>query len=158
MKLNKKFDLIIAAFRVLSHISEPEDQIRALNKVYDHLVPGGRFIFDLYVPNLKLLHEGFTENIDFDGEFEGKRLQRVTSMKADLINQISYVTMTFILYENGQKRIEKWEFPMRFYFRYEIEHLVKRSKLKLLKILGDFEGNDLCHDSKEFIVICSKQK
>ncbi len=46
--------------------------------------------------------------------------------------------------------------PFRFYFRYELEHLIKRSKLTLEKIWGDFEEGDLTGDSKEFIVVCRK--
>jgi hypothetical protein len=157
MNLNRTFDLIIAPFRVFSHIMSLEEQLRGLDKVYDHLNESGRFIFDLYVPNLKVLSEGITEKIDFEGTYQGKKLTRVTSMKADLINQISWVTMTFLLGEMGERRSDTWTFPMRFYFRYEIEHLVRRSRLQLLKICGDFNGNDLQFDSREFIVICCKK-
>ena len=46
---------------------------------------------------------------------------------------------------------------MRFFFRYELEHLVERSKFECYKILGDYHGNELNQDSKEFVVICQKQ-
>ncbi|MCX6235859.1 MAG: class I SAM-dependent methyltransferase [Bacteroidetes bacterium] len=157
MKLDKRFHLILAAFRVLSHITQPDDQVAALNKVYDHLEPGGIFIFDLYVPSLKMLLEGLTEQVDFEGEYQGKPLKRVISMHADLIDQISYVTMTFILGEGGNEKTETWSFPMRFYFRYEIEHLVHRSELTLKHIYGDFSGKDLVPDSREFVVVCSRE-
>jgi SAM-dependent methyltransferase len=158
MNLNRTFDLIIAPFRVFSHILTVEEQLRALNKVYDHLNDNGRFIFDLYVPNLSYLVQGINEQVDFEGIYRGQKLTRVTSMKADLINQVSWVTMTFHLVEGKKLRSDTWTFPMRFYFRYEIEHLIRRSKLHLVKIMGDFAGNDLQPDSKEFIIVCGKIK
>ncbi|MFA4839600.1 MAG: hypothetical protein WC703_09015 [Candidatus Neomarinimicrobiota bacterium] len=45
---------------------------------------------------------------------------------------------------------------MRYFFRYELEHLIARSRLTLQTILGDFQGNPLSENSGEFIVIASK--
>jgi len=58
---------------------------------------GGAFLFDLYVPNLKLLLEGMPELDDFDGEYApGLRLRRtVSSMPADLSRQTNRVRMRF---------------------------------------------------------------
>ena len=156
--LEKKFDLIIAPFRVFSHIIDTENQLRALNQIHHHLIPGGYLIFDLFIPNLKLLLKGLKKTVDFDGEYKpGLKVRRATAMEADLINQISHVHMTFS-WENGGHPISKtWNFPMRYYFRYELEHLIHRSKLKLVKIFGDFDENSLCADSREFIVVCQQE-
>jgi SAM-dependent methyltransferase len=155
MKLGKRFHMIIAPFRVLSHIIDIDDQIRALDAVHDHLVLGGVFIFDLYVPNLKLLLDGLAPNVDFDGEYApGKRLRRTTSAISNLISQITSVTMTFEWEDEGQPYSREWIFPMRFFFRYELEHLIARSKLKLKAICGDFAESALDSGSKEFIVHC----
>jgi SAM-dependent methyltransferase len=49
------FSTILAPFRVFMHLIETNDQIKALNHVYDQLEEDGSFIFDLYVPAPKLL-------------------------------------------------------------------------------------------------------
>jgi SAM-dependent methyltransferase len=155
MELGRRFDLIVAPFRVLSHIVGLDDQIRALNAVSDHLVPGGIFIFDLYVPDLKLLLDGLPPTVDFEGEYApGQHLRRTTSATADLITQISSVTMAYAWEDGGQRYHDEWSFPMRFFFRYELEHLIARSKLKLKAIYGDFAESALSSSSKEFIVHC----
>ena len=158
LNLNKKFDLAVAPFRVFSHLLRVEDQLQALNSVHDHLNPGGKFIFDLFVPDLRLLQEGVREQTDFEGEYApGKKLRRVVSSNADLINQISQVTMTLIWDEDNAQKTETWDLPMRFYFRYELEHLVCRSRLALSHIYGDYEEHDLGTDSKDFIVVCERR-
>jgi SAM-dependent methyltransferase len=152
-----KFDLIIAPFRVYSHLLTVEEQLSALNNAYDHLSENGQLIFDLYVPNPAMIASGMSNIVDFEGEYEpGKKFSRTVDMKADIVNQISDITMTFKWDQDGRARVEKWNFRFRFYFRYEIEHLIERSKLTLEKIYGDFTGGDLKEDSKEFIVICRK--
>jgi SAM-dependent methyltransferase len=157
LHLEKKFDLIVAPFRVFSHIIEVDDQLQALNRVYDHLNPGGRLIFDLYVPNLQMLLSGIHDNVDFEGEYEpGKKLKRITSMRADLISQISYVSMTFVWQEGGKEISKEWRFPMRYYFRFELEHLIHRSPLTLENIYGDFHEGKLNAGSSEFVVVCRR--
>jgi SAM-dependent methyltransferase len=155
--LNKKFALAVAPFRVFSHLVDVEDQLQALNSIYDHLNPGGRFIFDLYVPDLKILQNGIKGETDFDGEYApGKKLKRVVSADPDLISQVNKVTMTLTWDEEGGQKTSSWQLLMRFFFRYELEHLVARSKLKLEHIYGDYEGHDLSSKSKDFIVVCRR--
>lgn len=156
-KLQQRFDLIIAPFRVFMHLLSVVEQHKALESVYAHLNPSGIFIFDLFVPNLKMLHEGLNNHKDFEGEYEpGKKLVRYSSMWADPINQISYVTFKLVWDEDGVEKTEEWKTNLRFFFRYELEHLIKQSDFKLVNILGDFEEGNLNKDSKEFIVVCKK--
>jgi len=157
LNMDKKFDLIIAPFRVFMHIISVEDQLQALNKVHEHLVSGGQFIFDLFVPDLKLLLHGLDNVVDFEGEYEhGKKSKRITSMKADIINQLSHITYKFVWDQEGEGVSKEWKTDLRFFFRYELEHLINQSKLKPVNIFGDFEENNLNGESKEFIVICIK--
>jgi len=157
LDLGMKFDLILGPFRVLSHVIETSDQLSLLNQVNKHLNPDGIFIFDLYVPNLSMLLKGINNLTDFDSEYEkGKKLKRIVNMHADLINQISHVNMKLIWDENNEEVQKDWNFKMRYFFRFELEHLIKRSNLELIQIYGDFKGNGLNSDSKEFIVVCRK--
>ena len=55
LKMDKKFALILAPFRVFSHIIEIEDQLKVLNNVAHHLAENGRFIFDVFIPNHKMI-------------------------------------------------------------------------------------------------------
>jgi SAM-dependent methyltransferase len=157
-RLGRRFALVVAPFRVLSHVPSIEDQLRLLDTVHEHLVPGGAFVFDLYVPNLKLLLEGLSETRDFDGEWApGRKLRRfVSSAPADLSRQMNRVRMCFEWEEEDGEHRDTWEFEMRFYFRFEIEHLVARSKLRLESLHGDFAGGPLTAASRELVVVCRR--
>jgi len=156
-RLDTKFDLIIAPFRVFMHLTEKEEQLKALNNVYDHLNNGGQFIFDVFVPALRPLIEGLDNVTDFEGEYEpGNRMKRIVSTNPDLINQIINITFRFEWNEGSSNYSREWKTPMRFFFRFELEHLVERSKFNKYNIAGDFTGNALNSDSKEFILTCTK--
>jgi SAM-dependent methyltransferase len=140
MRPDRSFALVCAPFRVLSHVHETA------------------FIFDLYVPDLKMLAEGVPEHADFDGEYApGRRLRRfVTAAPGDLSCQRNRVRMAFRWDEEDGEHQGEWSFEMRFFFRFEIEHLVARSKLGLEALYGDFAGGPLTAVSREFVVVCRK--
>jgi SAM-dependent methyltransferase len=158
MALGRRFALVAAPFRVLSHVADVEEQLRLLDTVHEHLVHGGTFVFDLYVPNLKLLLEGMPETCDLDGEWSpGRRLRRfVSSAPADLARQTNRVRMRFVWDEADGEHRGDWELEMRFFFRFEIEHLVARSRLRLESLHGDFAGGPLTADSREYVVVCRR--
>lgn len=157
-KFNFKFDLIIAPFRVFMHLYDKKDQIRALNNVYNHLNNKGKLIFDTFVPDLNQLIKGIHEQTDFEGEYEpGKKVKRIVSTKPDLINQIIDVSFRLEWDENDERKKDDWNIPLRFFFRYELEHLIERSEFDTYKIYGDYSENDLNKESKEFIAVCHKK-
>jgi SAM-dependent methyltransferase len=160
LRTDRRFALAVAPFRVLSHVHEAGDQLQLLDAVHAVLEPSGRFVFDLYVPSLKLLLEGLPEMNDFDGEHApGRRLRRfVSSSPADLARQTNHVRMSFLWEEEDGEHRGDWEFDMRFFFRFELEHLVARSRLRLEAIHGDFEGGALTPESREYVVVCRREE
>jgi SAM-dependent methyltransferase len=155
--LDTRFDLVIAPFRVFMHLLDKNDQLRALNNVHAHLNHGGRFIFDVFVPDLSLLQNGIRARVDFEGEYApGHRLKRVVDSIPDLTNQKLDITFYIEWEEEGKVLSDKWSLPLRFFFRYELEHLIERSDFGSYKIYGDYAGNELGSNSKEFLIVCYK--
>lgn len=156
-RLQRRYALVLAPFRVLSHVAETEDQLRLLDNVHAHLLPDGHFVFDLYVPDPRILADGMAEHVDFDGEHApGRRLRRLVSARSDVVSQRTFGRMRFLWDEDGEERRSEWDFVLRFFFRYELEHLVARSRLTLESIHGDFQGGALAPDSREFVVTCRR--
>ncbi len=157
-KLHIKFDLIIAPFHVMMHILGKDEQLKAINNVYKHLTTNGRSIFNVFVPDLNQLISGIYNRVDFEDEYNpGKRIKRTVSTKPDLINQLIHITFLLEWNEDHEIKHEEWTFPLRYFFRYELEHLMERSQFEKYKIIGDYLGNELKQNSKEFILICQKQ-
>ncbi len=57
----------------------------------------------------------------------------------------------------GTEREATWSFPMRFFFRYELERLIRLSNLRLEAIYGDFQGNPPTKESSDFGIACGQQ-
>ena len=87
-----KFALIIAPFRVIMHLLDKEQQMKAIDNIYEHLNNNGRFIFDTFIPDMNQLIKGTNNQLDFDGEYDsGQKIKRIVSTSPDLINQIIQV-------------------------------------------------------------------
>jgi SAM-dependent methyltransferase len=152
---NFKFSLIIAPFRTFMHLVSIEEQMRALENIHAHLAKGGTFIFDLFVPSLDILLNGIKDQIDFEAEVEPDLImRRIVNSKSDLIDQITYINFCFEFDDGKTCTKQEWNSCLRLFFRWELEHLLNQSPFKNWKIFGDFYGNPLSKDSKEFIVIC----
>ena len=152
-----KFDLIIAPFRVIMHLLNKEDQIKAINNVYKHLNKNGRFIFDVFVPDLNQLINGIDNYMDFEGEYKpGRSIKRFVTTVPDLINQRINITFHMEWDEDNTTKHDYWQLYLRFFFRYELEHLVERTAFESYHIYGDYNGGELKKGSREFLVVCRR--
>lgn len=156
--LDKKFNLIIAPFRVFSHLTQTGDQLKAFRSIHSHLAEGGRFIFDLFLPHPEYIFKGREEKMDFEGEYEpGKMLRRYASFTPDYVNQVNNVTFRHEWEEDGELKQESWSFPMRYYFRYELEHLLALTGFRIDKIYGDFQEGELENGKWEMVIESVKE-
>ena len=76
--VDEQFPLVLCPFRSLLHMQTDEDRRRALRAVRRLLLPGGRFVFDVFEPSQEDIDEtdgrwlerepGIWERADWDGE------------------------------------------------------------------------------------------
>jgi SAM-dependent methyltransferase len=152
------FSLIIAPFRVFMHLSDSTGQLAALDHVYDQLAGEGEFVFDLYIPDPGLLATGMNEVMDFEGEYEpGNVIRRFVSSHSDIVTQVNHLSMRFDWNEGEKTFSETWNSELRFFFRFELEYLLKQSKFMTCSIFGDYQENPLSAGSRDFVVVCRKQ-
>ena len=151
--LGKKFKLTIVPFRIFQHLLTIDEQLAALNCIKNHLDDDGKLIFDVFVPNIKRLSEPVINLFETTVEYApGKTVQRFFDAVPDHLNQIIDITFTFKWSENGEEKTEKDYFPFRYFFKYELEHLMARAGLKIDHIYGDFNGGELNNSSNDFVI------
>ncbi len=153
----KAFKLVISPFRVFQHLLTIEDQLNALDSIYNVLEPGGRLIFDVFNPDLKRITHPVENVLEFDGEYlPGHKLQRFFSVNYDNLIQQMDLTFKFIWEEGGLEKTDTFSTKLRYYFRYELENLIGRTKFNLENIYGNFKLEELSSKSSEQILILRK--
>jgi ubiquinone/menaquinone biosynthesis C-methylase UbiE len=132
-----RFRLITAPFRVLQHLLDVETQLAALSNIRRHLALGGVFVFDVFDPKLESMAQAWVP--EGQGEaftHEGYSMRRYDSIRRDLSTQVMSVTFR---YEGGPNELQgTTDIQMRWYYRYEIEHLLQRAGFSELTFYRDF--------------------
>jgi SAM-dependent methyltransferase len=143
--LGQTFKLITIPFRPFQHLIELEDQIACLRCIHRHLADNGHFILDLFNPSLTFLAQNLTGEEHDDGpEFtlpDGRRVQRRSRVvKRDVFRQYQDVELIyFVTHPDGRAERLVHAFPMRYLFRYEVEHLLARCGFKVEALYADYD-------------------
>ncbi len=152
---NDRFALIFSAFRAFQHLVTLEQQLHCLECVRRHLAPGGLLAFDVFTPRLDriaIVEESEREDVRF--EQDGEEVVRHTSVERDLTRQVMQVRMRYERRRGGGVvGGDVVEFSMRYFFRYELEHLLTRAGFSDLSFLGNFDGRPYDYHAGETICL-----
>ena len=143
--LGQMFKLITIPFRPFQHLIEVEDQIACLRCIRRHLADDGRFILDLFNPSLPVMAREVTgEEQGDEPEFtmpDGRRVLRCNRIVArDVFKQYHDVELIYsITHLDGRTERFVHAFPMRYLFRYEVDHLLARCGFAVEALYADYD-------------------
>lgn len=160
--LGESFALVIIPFRPFQHLLTVEDQLACLGSIARHLAPKGKLILDVFQPDLRRLHDPVyqqeTEEVPERTLADGRRF-RVTSRvlafrRAEQINEVELIY--HITHPDGRAERIAEPLVIRYFFRYELEHLLGRGGFRVAELYGDFDRSPLQDASPEMIFVAEK--
>ena len=161
--LGERYAAVLAPFRSFQHLTTIDDQLRALRAIHRHVDDGGRLVFDVFNPNYHYLvdprrseeREDTPDTPLPDGR-RFRRTARVVEVRA--VEQISQVEIAYYITDaSGRTDRVAQAFPMRWYTRAEIEHLLARTGFALRQVYGDYDSAPLTDGSPEMVVVAERQ-
>jgi SAM-dependent methyltransferase len=160
--LREKFRLIIIPFRPFQHLLEVKEQIACLECVRKHLMPGGRLILDVFQTDAERMHDPvhMRETPVVEYKTTDGRQVRITERVAAFhrAEQINDVEMIFAIeHPGGKKERLVFAWPLRYFFRYEVEHLLARCGFRVKALYGNFDRAPLEDDSPEMIYVAQSE-
>jgi SAM-dependent methyltransferase len=158
--LQERFPLIIIPFRPFQHLLTVDEQLQCLACVRRHLADGGRLILDFFQTDAARMHDPvfLEEHFVADYEIAGARKVRLTERIAAFhrAEQRNDVEMAFtVTGAHGRQHRSVFAFTFRYFFRYEVEHLLARSGFRVQELFGDFDRSPLRDDSPEMIFVAA---
>jgi SAM-dependent methyltransferase len=161
--LGETFRLVIIPFRPFQHLLEVQHQVDCLDCVRKHLSPGGRLILDVFQTDAERMHDPVhmremlvTEYVTTDG-----RQVRITERVAAFhrAEQRNDVEMIFsIRHRDGRQERLVFAWPLRYFFRYEVEHLLARCGFRVTALYGSFDRTPIRDDSPEMIFVAESRQ
>ncbi len=149
----RRFSLITAPYRALSHLLDVDAQLTALERIRRHLAPGGMFAFDLFDPKLdRLAIVDEPESLGTTFLSDGIETRCHHSVRRDHARQVMHIRFRF---EGGPPGSEgTTEFDLRWYHRYEIQHLLARTGFRSVRIFGGFDRRPWASGGETVVVTC----
>ena len=147
-ELGKQFALVTIPFRPFQHLLAVGDQLDCLRSIHAHLRDGGRLILDLFNPSLDMLVNRplgveMPEGPPFqmpDGRLVTRSFKVVDPNRFEQINGIELIYD--VTYPNGRTERRVHRFRMRYFFRYEAEHLLARSGFVVEQLYAGYDRSE----------------
>ncbi len=154
--LGQQFNLVFIPFRSFQLLLSVEDQSRALACIKKHLEPGGRLIFNLFVPREVYMEQkksvGLFRN-EPTGFAEARKMELEEKSQHDEYNQIIYVKNVVKEYGEGGTEPKRSEvsYALRYTYQREVQSLLKNAGYRILETYGNFRREPLSETSEEMI-------
>jgi len=143
LKLDRKFDLIIAPCNMINHFLEPAPLIKMFRGVKRHLKPTGVFILDNSIPDIPYMVDiNRVERIAaFEHPLTGtKIIDRFTSTY-DFVNQLEHNVIHLEEYdeEHNLLREASYSITMAYYFPRELRLMLEMAGLEVFHEQGSLD-------------------
>ncbi len=163
-KLNDLFRLAIIPCHGFQHMISVKEQMNCFNTINRHLVMKSKLAFDVVnvdfnvISNLKNMEE--VEALPECSLPDGRRLKQTGRIAGfHRTEQYNDVELIYYLTDlNGKTERIVHSFPYRYFFRYEIEHLLELCGFRVVELYGNFDRSPLADNSPEMIFVAEKYR
>jgi SAM-dependent methyltransferase len=160
--LDEKYRLILIPFRPFQHLREVQEQLACLECARKHLAPGGRLILDVFQTDAERMHDPVhmretlvTEYKTTDGR-QVRISERVAAFhRAEQCNDVEMIYS--VVHPGGRQERLVFAWELRYFFRYEVEHLLARCGFKVAALYGNFDRTPIRDDSPEMIFVAESK-
>jgi SAM-dependent methyltransferase len=160
LRLGRRFALVIAPFNAFAHLYTRRDLERTLAACRRHLLPRGRLVFDVPMPDLHALTadpERLYKGRDVTDPEDGRRYTYHEASHYDAVEQIRSVTM---LLEREAERSSSRAIPLtqRQFFPAELDALLYYNGFHLEQRHGDFMSGPLTAASESQVIVARARR
>jgi SAM-dependent methyltransferase len=159
--LARRFDLIMIPFNAVIHNMTQEAQLACFEGCRQHLLPGGRLVFDTFFPSLEIV--GAAENtrvleLEFPHPETGLPVRLYDTRTFDRVAQTQHsINEIELLAADGSvDRVIRSQVSSRYMYKHELELLLRVAGFSRWEIFGSFEGEPLEKENQGMIVVTYK--
>lgn len=155
LRLVTRFGTILLPFNTLQHLTEL-DSVRSLfRRVRSHLAPGGRFLLDVYNPDLQRLQDGKRPRKlgSYVLPRTGERVVVTETHRYEPQTRINHVRTE---YRAKLRTLYVLRDRLRVFFPSELDRLLESCGLRVENRYGDFGRRPFRRRSRFQVLVCGK--
>jgi SAM-dependent methyltransferase len=163
--LGRRFAAVFSTFGGFHHLRTVDAQLACLGACRAHLRPRGRLVLDLVnadpapLPDLPGAEPADGETTaELDAWTEGRRVRSwMDTLAYHREQQLAECRMTYeIIAPDGRTQRMSETFPLRYVFRFELEHLLVRAGFGLVALYGGYDLSPLADDSPVLLAVAER--
>ena len=140
---DRSYALAVVPYNSICNLRTTDDQLTALASLYDVIEPGGRLLFDAYVPRYDVVADSFGEWHE-RGEFEYDGETLVGRTRATIADEVAQTYRTEQeLRTPGGELVARDEFFLSHLPPQQVELLARQSPFDEWSVFGGFDGEPL---------------
>lgn len=160
--LDASFDLAIVAVKSFAYLLERQEQQRALERIAQHLRPGGLLAIDLLHPSLAWLgREPGSVHQDvaaYSPELQATVIRTETTVSTDRARQVRAIRSAYeIIADDGEVRKHAVDWQYRYLHRFEAELLLERAGFVVEAVRGGYTGEPFESESPLMLFLATKR-
>jgi SAM-dependent methyltransferase len=165
-KLPERFELVTIPFRSFLLLLTVQDQLQALATIREHLADSGRFVFNIFVPDISMIAarsgevgEPLTRFREFLDPQTGHRIMMWDSRHYSINEQLIENVFIYDEVDEAGQVVRRHYKPLklRWMYRYETEHLLARSGFAVEALYGGFNRQPFDENSREMVWVTRKK-
>lgn len=151
------FDLVLLLFNSIGHLHEITQQLAAFHTTYEHLAPGGRFVVDIYLPDIRFLNLALNgsaydkqEFKDPNGDFTMDIYRRFVYNDYEQNEEHIYIHKKTYKAGNSEKNISR--IKLHVFFPRELQMLFLGSGFRIEAIYGGYDWKPFGQGPRQIVV------
>jgi hypothetical protein len=159
-ELAERFALIVCPFRAFLHNLTAADQLACLSRVRHHLLPTGRFAFNVFHPSLTFMaeHAGPLAGVWRWGNTHdlpsGGWVVLSDATRYDTVIQRVHSLQRYEVYrqDGALERTSIFRIELAYLYPADIQRLLNTAGFHDITIKGGFDGRDFTSDGDELVI------
>ncbi len=160
----EKFRLITIPFRPFQHLLRVEQQMACLSCARRHLAPGGQLVLDVFHTDPRRTYDPLFQEesspypvVTLPDARKVRLSERITAFhRAEQINDVEMFYN--ITHADGRTERLVFAFRLRYFFHFEVEHLLARCGFAVKELCGSYDGKPLEDGSPEMIFVAQVEE
>lgn len=146
MKVNKSFRLVFLVFNTITNLTTQDAQVNCFNNAAAHLEPGGCFVIETFIPELRLLPHGQTI-----------RPHQFNETRFDF-DEYNVATQELVShhYKNINGSFQGHSLPFRYVWPSELDLMARLAGMKLKERWSDWNKQPFTNESTAHISVWEK--
>ncbi|MFH8449505.1 class I SAM-dependent methyltransferase [Streptomyces fungicidicus] len=140
-----EYGLVYLVYNTISNLLDQTDQVECFRNAARHLGPGGRFVVELWVPELRKLPPGQTATV-WQSEPGYIGLDTYDTLRQHVVSHHFH-------FDDGTGRAELFRSPHRYIWPAELDLMARLAGFELESRHADWDGGEFTADSRSHVSV-----